>query len=465
MQADTIELYGLVSAGEFSSVFHAQRNHAGPLHVVKCFRKATASGTASSYQRVWRERSNSAGLALLPHPFIIRHLYSAQNGTFLFLGMENVGGGDVFTLLQQRGPLAPELARVYAAEVSLALGHVHSFDVVFRDLKPENVLLALDGHAKLADFGSSKQMVGRVNADVPPPAEVHSLCGTPEYMAPEVLLGHPSCETCDWWSLGCFVAELLCGATPFAESNQAVHQLVRKILHEDIAVPEHPNIGAAETEFLLALLVREPLERLGARAQGGHRAILAHPWFENVPIASYLRKEQPVAWLPIDITPAQLETDAELEAMAANHGRGMHTLLSPAPINRLDTFEAWGPEVRLVIGSAPDEAAAAASSTDEVVKTDEANIKEATEEDDREDEKASQATNADGSFVDSSPECVMDLRTSLARDSDGVACDGFGHSAPSHHGRTSPNAPTLRLSPRSGREAALRGFDRLASER
>ena len=98
------------------------------------------------------------------------------------------------------------------------------------------------------------------------------------------------------------------------------------------------------------------------------------------------------------------------------------------------------------------------------MKTDEANIKEATEEDDREDEKASQATNADGSFVDS-PECVMDLRTSLACDSDGVACDGFGHSAPSHHERTSPNAPTLRLSPRSGREAALRGFDRLASER
>ena len=464
MQADTIELYGLVSAGEFSSVFHAQRNHAGPLHVVKCFRKATASGTASSYQRVWRERSNSAGLALLPHPFIIRLLYSAQNGTFLFLGMENVGGGDVFTLLQQRGPLAPELARVYAAEVSLALGHVHSFDVVFRDLKPENVLIALDGHAKLADFGSSKQMAGRVSADVPPPPEVHSLCGTPEYMSPEILLGNPCSETCDWWSLGCFVAELLCGATPFAEPDQAVNHLVRKILHDGVAVPEHPNIGAAETEFILALLVREPLERLGARAQGGHLAVLAHPWFKNVPIASYLRKEQPVAWLPIDHTPAQLETGAEIEAMAANHGRGMHTLLSPAPINRLDTFEAWGPEVRLVIGSAPDEAAAS-SSTDEVKKTDEANIKEATEEDDRQDEKASQETNADGSFVDSSPECVMDLRTSLARDSDGVACDGFGHSAPSHHGRTSPNAPTLRLSPRSGREAALRGFDCLASQR
>ena len=311
-------------------------------------------------------------MALLPHPFIIRHLYSAQNGTFLFLGMENVGGGDVFTLLQQRGPLAPELAsNLRGRGLPLALGHVHSFDVVFRDLKPENVLIALDGHAKLADFGSSKQMAGRVSADVPPPPEVHSLCGTPEYMSPEILLGNPCSETCDWWSLGCFVAECPLRRDPFAEPDQAVNHLVRKILHDGVAVPEHPNIGAAETEFILALLVREPLERLGARAQGGHLAVLAHPWFKNVPIASYLRKEQPVAWLPIDHTPAQLETGAEIEAMAANHGRGMHTLLSPAPINRLATFEAWGPAVRLLIGSAADEAAGA--STDEVVETTEAN--------------------------------------------------------------------------------------------
>ena len=94
----------------------------------------------------------------------------------------------------------------------------------------ENVLIGLDGHIKLADFGTAKQMRGRVQAAAPPPTN-HSLIGTPEYMAPEVLLGRACCETSDWWSFGCIGYELLVGVTPFSETEQGVEDLVRRVLY------------------------------------------------------------------------------------------------------------------------------------------------------------------------------------------------------------------------------------------
>jgi len=243
-----------------------------------------------------------------------------------------------------------------------------------RRAQPENVLIALDGHTKLADFGSAKHMRGRIG-NTPPAPHAHSLCGTPEYMAPEWLLGLHCCETVDFWSMGCFLTEMLCGWTPFGAPGQDIHHLIREILHSPITMPLHANIGHLESELLTRLLDRDPEERLGARPHG-HMAILEHPWFGGVPPAAYLHKQVPVTWLPhLNGPPPEGEpppppTRALLQ-QAANHAQGVQALGGPgahaadALLAVEDPFVAWGPPATLDTGSAAAaaeaEAAAAAA--------------------------------------------------------------------------------------------------------
>lgn len=205
--------HSLMGDGEFSSLFVAQR--ASEVIVLKCYSRATAAEHPEARDRALRERWCMESLARLPHPFVVAFEGSYVHVDTLIIAMTHLGGGDLFTVLQQHGSLPPARVRFYMAEVVLALGHLHSFDIMHRDVKPEHVLLGLDGHIRLADFSQSKHMLGRVDATPPPPAQ-HSLIGTPEYFAPEVVLGERYDETCDWWSSGCLAAELLCGATPFS---------------------------------------------------------------------------------------------------------------------------------------------------------------------------------------------------------------------------------------------------------
>ena len=107
-------------------------------------------------------------------------------------------------------------------------------------------------------------MLGRAGATPPPPV-LSTLCGTPEYLAPEILLGMPCTEAVDVWSLGCLTCELLCGASPFAHDDCDIEEFLRNIIAAPISLPDHGHIGTVENDFLLALLTREPVARLGAR--------------------------------------------------------------------------------------------------------------------------------------------------------------------------------------------------------
>ena len=133
-----------------------------------------------------------------------------------------------------------------------ALGHLHGLEMIHRDLKPESVLIGDQGQVKLTGFGSAS-------------AKVHAstLIGTPEFMAPEIILAKPYSAAVDWWALGCLVCELLTGKTPFAVSEGNVKLLVRKIVYEPIVVPQHERAGPVETAFIEGLLERLPSMRLG----------------------------------------------------------------------------------------------------------------------------------------------------------------------------------------------------------
>ena len=131
----TIRLQRLVSSGDLSSVFVARRNNDDDAVVVKCYNRDIVRTSQERLQRVLRERHALEMAALLPHPFVVGFRFAHVDPTFVYLGMENVGGGDLFSLMHTRGPFAPAQVRLYAAELCLALGHLHSIDMVHRDVK------------------------------------------------------------------------------------------------------------------------------------------------------------------------------------------------------------------------------------------------------------------------------------------------------------------------------------------
>merc|ERR1719231_1141730 len=199
-------------------------------------------------------------------------------------------------------------------------------------------------------------MSGR-RGNVPPPASSNmSLCGTPEYMAPEILNSGLTCESCDWWSLGCLVCELLTGWTPFACDNQDIQSLVKRIIHDPISLPSHPHIGTVEREFIEALLVRHPEDRLGARPFGAS-AIMQHPFFRGHTPEEFLTKQLQPPYLPAtngapDGVPSSAHS--QVDGVLAVHAQGQpfaEAAEMRAPTNWNGEWEAleqlWGSSVHL----------------------------------------------------------------------------------------------------------------------
>lgn len=217
--------------------------------------------------------------------------------------MEYLNGGDLYSLLRNLGCLDEDVARVYIAELVLALEYLHSLRVVHRDLKPDNLLIAHDGHIKLTDFGLSK--VGLINStdDLSGPAvsgtsllgddepqvtiseqlnqrerRKRSAVGTPDYLAPEILLGTGHGASADWWSVGVILFEMIVGIPPFnAEHPQTIFD---NILNRKIPWPRVPEEMSYEAYDLIdKLLTEDPNQRLGAR---GAPEVKQHEFFKNI---------------------------------------------------------------------------------------------------------------------------------------------------------------------------------------
>jgi len=200
------------------------------------------------------------------------------------------------------GRLPIERARYYTAELVDALAHLHSRGVVYRDLKPENVMMDMDGHVKLVDFGLSKQ--GITN----PISGASSYCGTPEYLAPEVMQEQAMRSygtAIDWWSLGALLYEMLTGLPPWY--NRDRKKMFAGIRGGDLRFPDHVPIDAQS--LLRALLCRNPNQRLGATTEGAQQ-IRRHPFFASIDWEALVQKKIPPPWTP------QAETSQDAEKMS-----------------------------------------------------------------------------------------------------------------------------------------------------
>ena len=211
------------------------------------------------------ERNILAQISSLNHPFLVKLHKSFQSASELFLLFEYHSGGDLATHLSREMRFSFERAKFYAVEMILGIESLHLEGIIYRDLKPENVLLSNSGHIVLTDFLLSKQFI-------PFDDRTSTFCGTAEYLAPEILLGQPYDFSVDWWSLGIFLYEMLVGITPFwADTPQEMYQ---RVLHDSLEFP--PNFPASAEHLLKGLLCRNPTNRFGIDQ------IKASPFFENV---------------------------------------------------------------------------------------------------------------------------------------------------------------------------------------
>jgi len=214
------------------------------------------------------------------HPFIVNLNYAFQTKTKLFLILDFCPGGDLGKIIAHERRFTEDRARLYIAEILLALQDLHKRDIIYRDLKPDNVVLDNDGHALLTDFGLSKEGVLEVNKGA------KSFCGSIAYLAPEMLrrVGHG--KSVDWYLLGVLLYEMLVGTPPYFSGNK--EELFHNIINGPLKLPR--SISTEAKNLMVSLLNRNPTRRLGAGPDGATE-IMAHPFFATIDWQAVLLKK------------------------------------------------------------------------------------------------------------------------------------------------------------------------------
>ena len=255
----------VIGKGSYAKVLLVKKKDTGKYYAMKILKKQNIEKKKQE-EHVKTERNILVGLK--DSPFIIKMFYSFQNDQKLYFVLEYCSGGELFNLLQRKRRLLEEQAVFYAAQMVLALEHLHKQNIVYRDLKPENVLITENGYIKITDFGLSRMNVKQ--------NEAKSICGTPEYLAPEIIMKLGYGKGVDWWTLGSIIYEMLVGIPPFYTNNR--NELFEKIKFIN---PKYPNYLSSSVKSLIdGLLRKDPSKRLGSVR--GAEEIKEHPWFANV---------------------------------------------------------------------------------------------------------------------------------------------------------------------------------------
>ncbi|KAH8296703.1 hypothetical protein KR054_010094, partial [Drosophila jambulina] len=201
------------------------------------------------------------------HPFVISLEWSTKDESNLYMIFDYVCGGELFTYLRNAGKFTSQTSNFYAAEIVSALEYLHSLQVVYRDLKPENLLINRDGHLKITDFGFAKKLRDRT----------WTLCGTPEYIAPEIIQSKGHNKAVDWWALGVLIYEMLVGYPPFYDEQP--FGIYEKILSGKIEWERHMDPIAKD--LIKKLLVNDRTKRLG-NMKNGADDVKRHRWFKHL---------------------------------------------------------------------------------------------------------------------------------------------------------------------------------------
>jgi len=277
---DDFELLKVLGRGSFGKVMQVRKKSDGKIYAMKILKKQAIIAR----NQVEHTKAERKILQALQHPFLMTLRYAFQSKEKLYFVLDYYQGGELFFHLKNNRRFPEDVARIYVAEIALALGHLHSLAVIYRDLKPENILLDDNGHVCLTDFGLSK--------DVEPTDKAHTFCGTPEYLAPEIVTGAGHDKAVDWWSLGILLYELTVGIPPFYSQN--VNEMYNKIQHGVLRFP--PFLSEPCKSLIVQLLNRDPKKRLGSKDDVND--LKAHAFFKPLNFEKLMKKEVDVPYKP-----------------------------------------------------------------------------------------------------------------------------------------------------------------------
>uniref|UniRef100_A0A8C8BCB3 non-specific serine/threonine protein kinase n=1 Tax=Otus sunia TaxID=257818 RepID=A0A8C8BCB3_9STRI len=285
------ETIKLISNGAYGAVYFVRHKETRQRFAMKKINKQNLI-LRNQIQQAFVERDI---LTFAENPFVVSMYCSFETRRHLCMVMEYVEGGDCATLMKNMGPLPVDMARMYFAETVLALEYLHNYGIVHRDLKPDNLLVTSMGHIKLTDFGLSKVGLmslttnlyeGHIEKDAREFLD-KQVCGTPEYIAPEVILRQGYGKPVDWWAMGIILYEFLVGCVPFF--GDTPEELFGQVISDEINWPEKDEAPPPDAQDLITLLLRQnPLERLGT---GGAYEVKQHQFFRGLDWNGLLRQK------------------------------------------------------------------------------------------------------------------------------------------------------------------------------
>jgi len=296
-------LLKVVGKGSFGKVMQVRKRDSGQVYAMKVLNKANIV----QRKQVEHTRTERRVLGRIVHPFIVGLNYAFQTPDKLYFVLDYCAGGELFFHLGREGRFTESRARFYAAQITLALEHLHSLGILYRDLKPENVLLDHTGNVRLTDFGLSKENIHSTDSGA------QSFCGTPEYLAPEVLARTGHGRAVDWWSLGALLYEMLTGLPPFYDQDRT--KLFEKIRNGVLEMPAELNLSAEAQDLLRRMLNRDPKARLGC-GKGDANDIKTHPFFKTTDwVALYNGRITPPWKPPVNSSMDTSQFDTEFTSL------------------------------------------------------------------------------------------------------------------------------------------------------
>jgi len=298
---DTLTVIG---RGGFGRVLLVRKKDTKRVYAMKVLKKATIAARGE----IEHTRTEKSVLAKVDHPFLAKLYWSFQTEDNLYLIMDFINGGELFHHLSQEKSFTEDRAKFYAAQIVSGMIYLHSNGIIYRDLKPENILLSSAGNVIMTDFGLSKE--GLSAAD----SRTATFCGTPEYLAPEIIKGEDYTKAIDWWSVGTLVFEMLTGLPPFYTEDE--ENMYHKIMTADLVFPSY--FSPEVSDIISLFLRRDPKERLQ-----DPQKIKSHPWFHDIdwfklerlqippPFVPHVKNEEDVAHIDEEFLQEDVNADDE----------------------------------------------------------------------------------------------------------------------------------------------------------
>ncbi|KAL5288302.1 hypothetical protein ACFFRR_008874 [Megaselia abdita] len=281
MGLDDFDILAILGQGAFGLVKLAKEKSSGTVCAVKCQLKKDIV----KYKHISHVLNEKQVLVSCRFPFLLSSLFSRKDNDFLYLGLPFMNGGELFTYHRKVKKFSEEHAKFYGSQIFLGLDYLHNVDLLYRDLKPENVLMTSRGYLKIADFGFAKRVEGRTL----------TLCGTPEYVAPELIQTRPYATSVDWWAYGVLIYEFVAGYSPFSQYVNDPMLMYSKICDGAYKVPMY---FSQPLKHLVTNLLQVDITKRYGNLKNGRNDIRNHDWFKNFDWFAILNQEMAAPYTP-----------------------------------------------------------------------------------------------------------------------------------------------------------------------